>query len=284
MSPMNNRLLRPTTSGVHPEAAAWRSAVVANGGSVSGSTLSAISTFCNAIDAAGIRDRFYRLNLFAGTGLNAALVPLYLGPTYGGTTYGNATDTNNGPFVSGDYSETGASGGLLGNGSSKYLNTGLAPDAFPQVATGHLSFWTRGGSVSGVRRPIGADGAVSANRFFLDRRPVANGGDLCHWGSLAAGNTTDDDAAGLFSGSRISATDLRFFKNGSQVGVTQSGSATTTAHANPWFVFAGNGNGSPTAYYERRMTAYSIGNAMTTSQMATYYIALNTFMVALSRT
>ena len=67
---------------LHPEAVAWRDAVVDNGGSVSGATLAAVSDFCNAIDAAGIRDRFYRLNLFAGTGLNAALVPLYRGPTY----------------------------------------------------------------------------------------------------------------------------------------------------------------------------------------------------------
>jgi hypothetical protein len=266
------------------DAADWIKRVEANSGSVSTATANAVTTFCNAIDAAGIRDRFYRLNMFCGTGLNACLVPLYRGPSLSGTQYGNATDTNNGPFVSGDYVETGASGGLLGNGSSKYLNTGLAPDALPQFATGHLSFWTRGGSVSGVRRPIGTDGSALETRFFLDRRPVASGGDLCHWGSLGVGNTTDDDAAGLFSGSRISATDLRFFKNGSQAGATQSASVTTAANAYPWLVFAGNVSGSPTAYYDLRMTAYSIGNAMTTSQMTTYYIALNTFMVALSRT
>ena len=61
--PMNARLLRPIASGVHPEAAAWRSAVVANGGSVSASTLKAVADFCKAIDAAGIRDKLYRVNL-----------------------------------------------------------------------------------------------------------------------------------------------------------------------------------------------------------------------------
>ena len=128
--PMNPRLLRPIASGVHPEAAAWRSAVVANGGSVSGSTMKAVSTFCAAIDSAGIRDRFYRLNLFAGTGLSACLVPLYRGQSRTGTQYGNITDTN-ANFVSGDYVETGATGGLKGlRTSTKRLNTGLAPAEF----------------------------------------------------------------------------------------------------------------------------------------------------------
>jgi hypothetical protein len=283
--PMNPRLLRPLASGVHPEAAAWRSAVVANsGGTPSASTMRAVSKFCADIDAAGIRSLMYRVNLFCGPSLNACLVPLYRGTSRTGTQLGNATDTNNGPFVSGDYTETGASGGLIGNTTTKYLNTGLATDAMPQVTTGHLSFWTRGGSVAGVRRPVGTEAAVSANRFFMDRRPVANGGDLIHWGSLASGNNTDDDTAGLFSGSRTSATDLRFYKNGAQIGITQTGSATMTAHDKPFFVFAGNGNGSPGNYYERRMAAYSIGDGLTGAQMTSFYNALNTFMASLSRT
>jgi hypothetical protein len=264
----------------------WVNRVYANGGTVSESTAAAVNTFCNAIDAASIRDRFYRLNLFCGdsdASLVAVRTPLYRGPSLGGTQYGNALDTNNN-FVQGDYAETGASGGLIGNTTTKYLDTGLATDALPQVATGHLSFWTRGGSVSGVRRPIGAEATVQANRFFMDRRPVANGGDLIHWGSLAAGNNTDDDTAGLFSGSRTSATDLRFYKDGVQVGTTQTGSATMTATDKPIFVFAGNLNGTPAVFYERRMASYSIGDGMTASQMLAYYNALNAFMGALSRT
>jgi hypothetical protein len=130
--------LRPRATGFHPEAQAWRNAVIANGGTVSGSTLTAVNNFCRSIDAAGIRDRFYRLNLFAGTGLPAALVPLYRGQSLTGTQFGNTTDTNNGPFVSGDYAETGASGGLTSNGTSKHLNTGLKADALGQTDR-HLS-------------------------------------------------------------------------------------------------------------------------------------------------
>jgi len=269
---------------VHQDALDWARRVVTNGGSVSQPTLRSVSAFCDAIDRAGIRDRFYRLNLFCGAGLSACLVPLYRGQSLVGTQYGGTTDTNNGPFVSADYTETGASGGLIGNTTTKYLNTGLAPNALPQVTTGHLSFWTRGGSVAAVRRPIGTEATVTANRFLLDRRPTANAGDLSHWGSLAAGNNTDDSTAGLFSGSRTSATDLRLYKNGAQIGGTQTGSATMTAHAHPFLVFAGNVNGTPGNYYERRMAAYSIGDGLTGAQMTSFYNALNTFMGAMSRT
>jgi hypothetical protein len=283
---MSLRLVASARLRVHHDALDWARRVVTNGGSVSQPTLRAVSAFCDAIDRAGIRDRFYRANLFCGNSLSAALVPVFRGQSLGGTQYGNATDTNNGPFVSADYTETGASGGLVGNTTTKYLNTGLAPDALPQVATGHLSFWTRGGSVAGVRRPIGTEASVTANRFFIDRRPAANGGDLSHWGSLAASSdpASDDASAGLFSSSRTSSTDLRLYKNGSQVGNTQASAATITAHGNPWFVFANNGNGSPGNYYERRMAAYSIGDGLTGAQMLSYYNALNTFMASLSRT
>jgi hypothetical protein len=249
--------------------------------------MQAVDRFCRSIDGAGIRNRFYRLNLFCGNSdstLAAVRTPLYRGQSPTGTQYGGTTDTNNN-FVAGDYAETGASGGLIGNTTTKYLNTGLAPNDLPAVATGHLSFWTRGGSVAAVRRPIGCEATATANRFFIDRRPVANGGDLSHWGSSAAGSDppSDDASSGLFSSSRTSSTDLRLFKNGSQVGPTQTSASTMTVHGNPWFVFANNGNGSPSSYYERRLAAYSIGDSMTAEQMLSYYNALNTFMAALRR-
>jgi hypothetical protein len=55
----------------------WVARVYAAGGTVSQSTANAINTFCNNIDSTGLRDRFYRLNLFCGSNLAAATVPLY---------------------------------------------------------------------------------------------------------------------------------------------------------------------------------------------------------------
>ena len=116
--PMNSKTMRTRT--FHPEATAWRKAVIANSGTVSAITMRAVSNFCTAINAAGIRSKFLRLNLVCGNDLAAARVPLYRGASATGTQYGSAADTNIGPFTSADYSEA---TGLQGNGSNKALDT-----------------------------------------------------------------------------------------------------------------------------------------------------------------
>ena len=70
--------LAPTVANA--DAQDWINRVYQNGGTVSTATAGAVNTFCDSIDAASIRDRFYRLGIFAGSNLNAALVPLYLTP------------------------------------------------------------------------------------------------------------------------------------------------------------------------------------------------------------
>jgi hypothetical protein len=284
MCAMSPRLLRPIASGIHPEAAAWRSAVIANGGSVSGSTLKAVTDFCRRIDAAGIRDRFYRLNLFCGTSdasLVAPRVPLYRGPSLGGTQYGNALDTNNN-FVQGDYAETGASGGILG-ASSKYLNTGLKPDDMPSVATGHLSHWRDDSVEAGsfTRITIGAQSAT--NIFRMDER---SSGQFGFWGgsSGAAGvSEATANAEGHKLVSRLSATDLTLYQNGSSV-ATNTSSATPGSHEFEWYVFTSNASGAAsTSWIIFRLRMYSIGLDLDGSQAAAFYTALNSFMQALGR-
>jgi len=292
MSPMDPRLLRPRASGGHPEALAWRSAVIANGGSVSGSTVAAVSDFCRAIDAAGLRDRFYRLNLFAGTGLNAALVPLYRGPTYGGTDYGNATDTNNGPFVSGDYTETGASGGLLGDGSGKYLDTGLT------VATvgvnGHHAFYhDKTGRSTASSKALGGSTNNSRSQRFVnfssgpsDTLSGSYGDNILGGGSVAIDSGI---LPGFSLTTRRSATDLEIYANGVSAD-TKTTSATVTAITNNFGVFAVLGAGDVATaddaafgYWNDRIKGYSFGLDMTAQQVSDYYTAMQAFQTALGR-
>lgn len=455
---MNNRLLRPRASGFHPEAAAWKTAVVANGGSVSGATLSAVDKFCKAIDAAGIRDRLYRVNLFAGTGLNACLVPLYRnwkvyagrnlqlygdslalsnwtksgctatassserpfsygpfanavtatagtgatphlatsasnfgygtvtvsaylkangqntvrvllvgssGMTFPGggtvayaninlsngavsnvlagtsataTSIGNGwyrfaytcansgtgnmtirydvgsgsaynpngsesfflwgvqsevgstateydpyplgglTDTNNN-FVSGDYAETGASGGLTGNGTTKYIDTGLAVDAMPTFSTGHVAAYKASGSGSN-RQLIGARNAAETQYIRLFKQGTSDNDTV--WGSdVVASSATNKDDSGFLLGARTSATVLRLFFKGSQVN-EQTASATTTAFNRKIFVFADN-QGSAALFWSLGIRGYSIGGGLTDAQVASYTDAMNTLQSSLGR-
>jgi hypothetical protein len=79
----------------------WQARVVANGGSVSSSTLNAVGDFVRGCQADGLWSRLQRVNLMAGDQLAAAQVPLILGP---GSTLVSST-LNNGGF------ETAGAGG-----------------------------------------------------------------------------------------------------------------------------------------------------------------------------
>lgn len=160
---MNSKTMRMRT--FHPEATAWRKAVIANSGTVSATTMRAVSNFCTAINAAGIRSKFLRLNLVCGNNLAAARVPLYRGASATGTQYGSAVDTNVGPFTTNDYSEA---TGLQGDGSSKVLDCTITLGTFKTFGTDfdnvHLSVYNR--SLSGVAGP--SFGAFDYNGVYFN--------------------------------------------------------------------------------------------------------------------
>lgn len=283
---MNPRLLRPLATSVHPEAAAWSSAVVANGGSVSGTTLRAVSQFCRDIEAAGIRSKFRRLNLMAGTGLNAALVPLYRGESRTGTQYGNTVDQSLGSpsFGEGDYSEA---TGLQGNGSSKYINTGFNVDDIPAAASCHLSAYIRGTqSVSGPMGVIGAifNGVTDRYRIALNTSTAGNfttNSELGKATQIVAvrANTAD----GLYTLSRTSTTSLTHYNDASSFGTNTASTAETT-DAFPFYVFCRNSAANvPLEFYNGVMAGYSIGAGLTSGDVSAYHTALQAFQTALGR-
>jgi hypothetical protein len=285
--PMNARLLRPIASGVNRDALDWRDRVVANSGTVSTSTFRAVSTFCNEIDRAGIRDRFYRLNLFCGTGLNACLVPLYRGPSRTGTQYGNTTDTNQN-FVSGDYSE---SGGLTSaSASTKTLFTGVEPMASggPLFNFGHyfahvIALPASRQDVMGVRKDTSPN-----NQHWMQ---LDNTGQM--WGGWCQTNRWNASASGVSAGKTIimqaaqAANASEVYASGSLTLTAAIGTSTGTASegAN---IFSGRtnfGSGFTNAGYSTmQMGAYSIGLDFTASQALAYHTAYAAFATALSRT
>lgn len=283
--PMSPRLLRPIASGVNRDALDWRDRVVANSGSVSASTFQAVSKFCNDIDRAGIRDRFYRLNLFCGTGLNACLVPLYRGPSRTGTQYGNTTDTNNGPFVSADYNETGSNGGLNPNNTSsaKSLNTGfaIAGSGSPVTPDGHVSAWIQAlphtrRSVMGVR----LDTAPAVQKLFeRNETSTAWGG----YGTSAVFQSVSVGSAPHHLMVQMTPTQSELLDNGSVISTGATSTAGTLARSLVVFATAFGTATSIIAYYTGTLGCYSTGLNFSASGAAAYYSALDRFMVALGR-
>jgi len=297
---MSPRLLRPRST-VHPEAADWAARVVDNGGTV-GTSLPAVSEFCRAIDAAGIRGRFYRLNLFCGTGLNAALVPLYRGPSLSGTQYGNTTDTNNGPFVGvgTDYAETGATGGLLGNGTSKYLDTGFdAAAAGLTKASVHMAaVWPAYAHPAGGNWfALSIVNSAVNERFFIN--PFANSNPTTDVLSVLgqsnpslsyqiAATNGATIPGGLWTASRTAANAFALYEGATSRASSSTGIGSQALPTTAMTVFVRwNGTNDVNAFFGYagiRLRGYSVGLGMTAQQVADYNTAMTAFQSAMGRT
>ena len=283
--PMSPRLLRPAQN-MHPEAADWANRVRANSGSVSGSTLMAVSRLCRAIDAAGIRDRFFRMGIFAGDNLSAVLVPLFRGASLSGTQYGLTTDANQN-FVAGDYT---LATGLTGNGTSKYLQTGVRLDQLPAgiETDGHLSAY--------VRTVPNSNAMISSYSFHSSTSTDRNRYEMTPNSATFGRETGQNGPASptypaLQVGSRSSASSLFTYHNG-VAGSELTTSITPVATGVPFIVFARNlvtgtppasGTYSPTFYFSGALGSYSIGRSLTAAQVTSFTAAMNTFMAALGR-
>ncbi len=263
------------------DAQGWVNRVYQNGGTVSTSTAAAVNAFCNAIDAAGIRDRFFRLNLFAGTGLNACLVPLYRGPSLGGTQYGGVTDTNVN-FVSGDYVET---VGLNANGEEgatvKHLDTGVIAASLPTLATGHLGVWRAAYSSQGTTAAM--IGSRNTSQVYGVR---SNGSSRIEgqWGGAWTLSALQYTASGLYLASRTSFTRVDVYKD------TQSIASSTSVESPSAFdgsvvVFSTRTSSTTVTVggFPGTIHCYTIGAALSSAQVGDFHSALRTLMLALGR-
>jgi len=267
----------------------WINRVYTNGGTVSAATASAVNTFCNSIDAAGIRDRFYRLNLFCGNSdasLNAVRTPLYRGQSLAGTQFGNTIDTNVN-FVAGDYAETGASGGLTGNGS-KHLNTGLATNTLA-AGNRHLAFYARSWPNAQFREFMGSEsnlatGLVDAQQFALGHQVDADRVRLCFGTSTNQRVSSNVISGGAFwIGTSGTTTTARILRNG--VFQNTATHPEATPGSSSIFIFAINRQwqGGAVDFFIGASGGYSIGSHLSDAEAAQYHTAMQAFQAALGR-
>jgi hypothetical protein len=282
--PMSPRLLRPIASGFHPEAQVWRNAVIANGGTVSGTTFKAVSDFCRSIDAAGLRDRFLRLNLLCGTSdasLNAVRTPLYRGPSRTGTQHGLTIDTNVN-FVEGDYAETGASGGLK-NSSTNHL---LAGDMSAMTANNAhaMAYGIDLTSGAGDRFLLGAGGASFAGLYAIQMGGLSHRAYINATGGPGLVVSATTPTSGMVTVSSTSATNLNLYSNNAVNGTEATGSRGTSALASvSMAIFGYNNNGTVDRNSQARLRAYSVGFGMSAAQVSSYYTIMQAFQTALGR-
>lgn len=255
--------------GGDPDAMAWAAAVIANGGTYSASTLAAVNTFVLSAKASGYWSKLNRINLFCGDQLAACLVPLKAGG-------GSATETNVN-FVSGDYSEA---TGLTGNGSTKYLRTGLVPSVSLTLNDTHLAVYNRAAGAAGGGIHIGTRNGATLLELSA---PFTDGVAYSSHYNNTTGAVSGAVAAnyGLIVGSRESAASHAVYKNGSSVAsnATSGGALLATEI----YVFASDNIGAGAGFVSHSMGAYSVGAGLTAADVTAYATHMEAFQDALGR-
>jgi hypothetical protein len=234
-----------------PDAADYFARIVSAGSTISVNNQAAVNAFIVGCKADGIWAAIKAACFLAGPDdLTGALVPLV-----------GTAPTNNGPFDSDDYNRT---TGLVGDGSTKYLDSNRANNADPRNSK-HLAVWQTGGEDRATANsPIGI--SLGSTQAFLSsnltqrfaRINVNSGGS----DSLDTG-----ELIGFWGGNRSSSNDVQQRFRGTTYDYTHTSVEPTSD--NIWVLARNN-----SVFSRSRLSFYSIGEsldlAVLDARLATY--------------
>jgi hypothetical protein len=216
---------------------------VADGQSLESATRLAVNAFVKGCKADGIWPAIKASCILAGARtLTGALVPLV-----------GAAPTNNN-FVSGDYNRK---TGLVGDGSTKYLNSNRASNA-QGVSNQHSSFFASSlSSVSSVELGVNPISGNSGDTLIVNRSDINT---LFRCGNEAFYTSPSAASTGFVGCSRASSVSYSARHIGSTVTVTSAAAA--SASALNYGVFCQNDNGTFGSFSNARLAFYSIGESL----------------------
>jgi hypothetical protein len=171
-----------------------------------------------------------------------------------------------------------ASTGVTPNGTSAFMNSNLIPSGNVGQDDAHLSVYSRSNVTTSSIVDIGCLNTV---RFYI----ISNFGGASYVSLNGLGDpvgTTMTDTRGLIVSTRINATTVKMYRNGSvQSTVTQVSTGVNTVQ--PVYVGAYNNAGTSAFWSTREYALASIGLGLTDTQASNLYTAVQTFQTTLSR-
>jgi hypothetical protein len=223
--------------------------------------ITAASTYMSMINAAGIRSLKKYVNLMATSGgIGSALIPLIddYNPPMGIT-----------PSAVG--SPTTSAAGVGFNGTSQYLNSGIAANLVSclnghmMVAVAGLTFAATTQAVCGART-----GATTPAALLRVRSGGTSGISSAFQGTGAASGPTAGDTtdAKIMHVSSVASNDLRNYKNGVQIGTTFTTVRADPLGADNFFIMGRNSSGSSGELTLGTLLTYSFGLGMTPVSVA----------------
>ncbi len=254
-------------SGFDLDAQAYFDRITVAGGSISNNHKIGINNFVIGSKAASIWSKLLDVGPLRGDSSVDALVKLKKLST--GWSYGNVN------FVSGDYS---TATGLIGNGSSKWLQSGVNPSTMMSVGDTGLGVYDRStynstpnfhGSIVNSSATLSLYNAWDDNKIYSDQYNETGSAGRVVSASAQSGTV------GFVFATRTTAPLHAIYRNGSQI-VSSSGTGGSLPNAELYF-FARNlsaGGQLPSAH---RLSFLCITSGMDSTEAAT----LNTLVQAL---
>jgi hypothetical protein len=169
--------------------------------------------------------------------------------------------------------------GATPNGSSAYANTFLNPTTSLSSSNNHASIYNRT-NTDGIFTDIGSYTTGTPVLYMLFRTRQSNSFILAD-GNSTFPSVTNTDSKGFYIMSKTSASNTSGFKNNSKV--INSGASGTGISNHNIFIGAANTSGTVGEYSNRQCAFASIGDGLTDTEAANFYIAVQAMQTTLSR-
>lgn len=256
----------------------WVRRVVVNGGATpSAATQAAMATLNSSLVSAGVASKMLSACVFVPDSLIAATTPLY-------KTLGNDPWTNNGPFVANDLTI----GGLRGNGSTKYLDTGVVTDSLTPSDFGFSLYCSESSLVAAAgacemgmnTNSVAADNLYfqfdQTGGFFDSGNQTTNrlAGDNTMFLGFLSGNRTGGTNATIYRANNVSGFSTLATSNTLSIGTQVSGQSILcfcTKNPGP----------TPAQFSGKRLSFASIHTSLNSTQAQALYNAVHACRVSL---
>jgi hypothetical protein len=176
---------------------------------------------------------------------------------------------------------THSSTGITGNGTNGYANTQFNPSVSSTLNNTHISFYSRTNNDTTAIDVGNSNG--SGGQWLMALRFTGVGTISDQYNSTTGRITTaQSDSRGLFIGTRTTSAIHKAFKNGIQIGSTNTGASGSFQNLNITLL-AQNQNNIPLSYSTRECAFASIGDGLTDAEALALYNATQTFQTTLGR-
>jgi hypothetical protein len=173
--------------------------------------------------------------------------------------------------------------GYLPNGNS-YADTKLSPSSVLQSNYHHLSYYSRTSTIGNLQRDIASfDNGMNPNICVGTNTGVYLSDSTNYNVNRLSVNITS--AQGLFMSSRITTNSHKIYRNGSQIGSTDTYvELNRQLPTNVLYIGAANVSPFGISSYSTKESAFaSIGDGLTDAEATAFYNAVQAYQVALGR-